>query len=387
MVAPFEIATLTDGTFEIRNANGQVVLPDLENQEYLVFLRWNSIQPIPNRQICAFTNIHFFNNVPDVVEHFKRSGLLIYTDRDKLSDRDKHVSLETRIAVSGKQSFCLIMQAAPTPRHPEYVLTGFSATETSGFAAQSSRVAVTLTAYHALNEHLKDEESDVRRVSSWTIERSFVYLDVSDFSKMPAGHQVLVINSIVHAVRTDKYWEMPVARETRQDIKAQMCIGDGYIFVLKDPLKATFFAAYLANLIEILIATNKLPIDFHFRMGAHIGNVYSFYDPGRENWNYIGDGINGGNRVLAAVGKDTDDVVFISAQLRQKILAGQRPAHFPDLVGDAYNRGRRADKHGNPWRVYEINHSKLMAYLNEDILQKGRKDRQRAEQDGPIGLP
>jgi len=180
---------------------------------------------------------------------------------------------------------------------------------------------------------------------------------------------VLVINSIVHAVRTDKHWEMPVARETRLDVRAQMCIGDGYIYVLKDPLKAAFFAAYLANLIEILIANNRLRIDFHFRMGAHVGHVYSFYDPGRTNWNYIGDGINGGNRVLAAVGKDTDDVVFIPAQLRKKIFAGPRPVHFPDILGNALNRGRKADKHGNPWRVYEINHSNLMAQYNSDILR------------------
>jgi hypothetical protein len=369
MSAPYEIMTLDDGTFEIKNAAGQVVPVDIGNQEYLDFLHWNSIQDAPNRLICALQNIQFFNNVPAVVEHFKRSGSLMYTDRHQVNDHDKHISIDTRIAVNSIQSFCVINKAAPFPHHPEYVQGGFSATETSGFAGITASVAVTNETYTALNEQLKNEESDVRRVSSWTVERCFVYLDVSDFSKMPAGHQVLVINSIVHAVRTDKYWKMPVARETRSDIRAQMCIGDGYIYVLKDPLKAAFFAAYLANLIEILIANNRLPIDFHFRMGAHVGHVYSFYDPGRKNWNYIGDGINGGNRVLAAVGKDTDDVVFISAQLRKKILAGPRPVHFPDILGNAPNRGRKADKHGNPWRVYEINHSNLMAQYNSDILR------------------
>ena len=304
-----------------------------------------------------------------LLRHFKRTGSLIYTDRHQISDADKHISVDTRISVNRVQGFCVLTKAAPFPHHPEYVQGGFSATETSGFAAITARVAVTNETLEALNEQLKDENSDVRRVSSWTVERCFVYLDVSDFSKMPAGHQVLVINSIVHAVRTDKYWEMPVARETRSDISAQMCIGDGYIYVLKDPLKAAFFAAYLANLIEILIANKRLPIDFHFRIGAHVGSVYSFYDPGRKNWNYIGDGINGGNRVLAAVGKDTDDVVFISAQLRKKILASPKPAHYPDVLGNALNRGRKADKHGNPWRVYEINHSNLVAHLNTAILR------------------
>ena len=153
----------------------------------------------------------------------------------------------------------------------------------------------------------------------------------------------------------------------KANLRAQICIGDGYIFVLRDPWKAAFFAAYLANLIENLAANDKLPVTFHFRMGAHVGMVYSFYDPGRNDWNFIGDGINGGQRVLGAVGKDTDDVLYISAQLRQAMVKQARPQHFPDIVQDAHNRGRKADKHGNPWRVYEINHSSLMSQYNKSI--------------------
>ncbi len=47
-------------------------------------------------------------------------------------------------------------------------------------------------------------------------------------------------------------------------------------------------------------------------------------------------------------------MVFISAQLRQRILAEEKPVHYPDVLGSAHNRGRKADKHGNPWRVYEL---------------------------------
>ena len=67
MAAPYIITTLGDETFEIKNAGGEVVPADIGNQEYLEFLHWNSIQDTPNRLICSFTNIHFYNNVPDVV--------------------------------------------------------------------------------------------------------------------------------------------------------------------------------------------------------------------------------------------------------------------------------------------------------------------------------
>jgi tetratricopeptide (TPR) repeat protein len=34
----------------------------------------------------------------------------------------------------------------------------------------------------------------------------------------------------------------------------------------------TYFAAYLAHLIELMVAKKKLSVDFHFRMGVHIAD-------------------------------------------------------------------------------------------------------------------
>src|SRR5262249_11848107 len=144
--------------------------------------------------------------------------------------------------------------------------------------------------------------------------------DISDFSKMPAGQQVLVINSLVRIVRDPGHWERQ-AHGLPAEIEAQMCIGDGYIFVFKQPMLAAYFAAYLAHLIEVLVANRWLAVDFHFRIGVHCGPVYTFWDPGRGNWNYIGEGINGGNRVLSAVGKEYDDTVYISGDVRQELYA------------------------------------------------------------------
>lgn len=60
--------------------------------------------------------------------------------------------------------------------------------------------------------------------------------------------------------------------------------------------------------------------------------------------------------MLSAIGKDTDDVVFVSAAVRtaiQRVDSGSSKL----LLEAMSNRGRKADKHGNMWRVYELNHS------------------------------
>jgi class 3 adenylate cyclase len=140
-----------------------------------------------------------------------------------------------------------------------------------------------------------------------------------------------------------------------------LCIGDGYIFVLKVPEGATYFAAYLARLVEVLVARRLVPVEFHFRIGVHFGPVFSFWDPGRGkegDWNYIGNGINGGRRVLEAVGKDQDDVVFVSGQVYEWLSAqGIDESQCERIVKCLRNRGRKEDKHGNLWRVYEVDHT------------------------------
>ena len=112
-----------------------------------------------------------------------------------------------------------------------------------------------------------------------------------------------------------------------------------------------------------------LPVSYHFRMSVHSGPVYSFWDPGRNGWNYIGDGINGGARVLAAIGKDVDDVLFISAEIKQSMttIADQAKMHGL-LLNSLQNKGRRPDKHGHPWRVYEVNHTNAISAYFTDII-------------------
>jgi class 3 adenylate cyclase len=137
-----------------------------------------------------------------------------------------------------------------------------------------------------------------------------------------------------------------------------LCIGDGYIFVIPSAVTAINFAANLAHVIEVIVAKGWAPVDFHFRMGVHCGPVYCFWDVGRRDWNYAGAGINGGNRVLQAIGKETDDVLFVSDAVRSRVIAkSDQTTFFRNLIGNLHNRGRRADKHGKLWRVFEVNHT------------------------------
>jgi class 3 adenylate cyclase len=161
-----------------------------------------------------------------------------------------------------------------------------------------------------------------------------------------------VINSLIEIAAACNHRVPP--RDDRR-LEASLCIGDGYIYVFKAAKAATEFAAWLAHEIETRVAKKSLPVEFHFRIGVHIGPVFRFWDPGREDWNYIGDGINGGNRVLNAMGKDTDDVVFVSSAIHDQLIAEHGTETTDNLLRQAMrSRGRHTDKQGKRWRIYEL---------------------------------
>jgi class 3 adenylate cyclase len=188
--------------------------------------------------------------------------------------------------------------------------------------------------------------SEIGKRSTRPIERAFVYVDISDYSRMPDGIQLLVVLALVQIAEQAE-------NTSGACTEAKLCIGDGYIYSFDTAKTATIFAMRLLQAIEAQVAQRKVP-EFHVRIGVHTGKVRWFRDPGRSGWNYIGAGINGGNRVLSAIGKDTDDVAFVSSEVRQSIRL-EEPSS--SLLRIMQNRGRRADKHGNLWRVYELNHS------------------------------
>ncbi len=238
-----------------------------------------------------------------------------------------------------------------------------SGDEVDGIVGMESRLWVPEPIDAQLAGELADDLSDIRRLTTWPIERSFAYVDISDFSKYRPGQQALMAAAFAGIVRFTEFWMSdPLAERAWRDLEAMLCVGDGYIYVFRSAMHATYFAAHLASVLEMLVARSLIPLEIHFRMGVHVGPVYCFWDPGRNNWNYIGEGINGGQRVISVIGRDTDDVLFISSRVRQALLAASdtEPAARV-LLANAQNKGRRHDKQGTAWRVYEVNHTNIMS--------------------------
>lgn len=278
-----------------------------------------------------------FGDLKSLEDHLKLHGEVIYvSDAETLRGRppfeddmtrEEHVLSLTRLGTSAYEH------------------------QHDGLAEDARRrIVVPPGVFRQIQKDFDDETSSVRRLTTRPITLVFVYLDISDFSKMPSGVQLLVVLALTRLADATRKARDP----QRTDYDTEVCIGDGYIYAWRTAFGATRFAGALANLIEREVARGTVP-EFHFRVGVHIGPVRCFWDPGRRDWNYIGDGINDGNRVLSAIGKETDDVVFISDQVRSELL--KKDGVETGLVRHLINRGRREDKHGKKRRVYEFNHA------------------------------
>lgn len=256
----------------------------------------------------------------------------------------------------------------------------------AGITSDFSLLWVPRSLFETMSSIVKDgnEDDDIYRVSSRSVKRAFVYLDISGFSKYPPGQEALIINTLVRLTSDVGAWmdSGGASHQALESVEAQLCIGDGYIYVFPDALKATLFASWMAELIQQLVAhreqnesdRRRLPVSFHFRIGIHYGPVYRFWDPGRKSWNYIGDGINGGNRVLSVIDKKYDDVVFISDAVANEFIA--RAPHdgiYKRVRNCLESRGRQEDKHGKGWRVFLLNHTKLCEEEVQSTLAKLRK--------------
>lgn len=238
-----------------------------------------------------------------------------------------------------------------------------------GLYPEPSSYWVSKGLFEELNVDLRQEESDVRRFSSWPIDRTFVYVDISEFSTFDSGYEVMLINTLATIVHSQKWWNYSWAYNCFEKFEAELCIGDGFIYVFDAPDVAVYFSGYLANLVDVLGAKAIIP-ELHYRMGIHSGMTFCFWDP-QEKWNYTGSAINGGNRVISAIGKDLDDVVFLSGEVRSRIIAMGVDSQFGvGIVDSLENRGTKKDKHGNRWRVYQLNHSGLVGMNYPTSLQK-----------------
>jgi len=335
----------------LRQADQCSILPDDFSVDYQVFKQWASQQKPPvDFQKYIFPSRHNLIKTRDeFIDHCKKSGFRLFAIRNNSFSK---YTLEAASEVGDNYGLGRMVRLAE-PSVPAPGTLGDNSF-TDGVAPKPSKVWVSEALYTELaNELSGDKEGDIRKLSTIPLDRTFVYIDVSDYSKFQPGQQVLVVNAMINVLGWgDPYWNVPEWPEAR------MCIGDGFIFVFKNPYHATLFACKLARIIDVSVAKKFVPVEFHFRIGVHTEPVYFFWDEGRNDWNYIGRGINGGNRVVSAIGKDADDVVFISDRVRREIIdQNDRTSQCRVLIDNMANRGRRADKHGNLWRVFEVNHT------------------------------
>jgi hypothetical protein len=326
----YEVRVLPDGTYALRTPDGRVFPEDPTDIDYCDFLHWLSMKSDSDQARVGY-RVHlpswtyYFAEMQHLIDHLQDYGALVYVTRgpDIAPER-----VEPGEAITiGTHKYYNLPKAIKWDEDAEFATSSLGGKELSGLRSQPSATYIEQGLFDVINAQISDEDQAIRKLSSWPVERTFVYLDVSDFSRQKSGHQGLIITAIIGLVKQNAWWRTSAIRgvnrkSTNPGIdtgwEAMLCIGDGYIFAFGDPLSATYFAAYLAQLIESVVA-KRIIIDFHFRMGVHIGSVFRFWDPGREGWNYVGDGINGGNRVIGAIGKEADDILFISAQVRKRL--------------------------------------------------------------------
>lgn len=356
----YDVAPQPGGGVEVRQ-NGKRVTIDPEDSDFCEFLRWASSDDEATSNLAEFSfdeKSWFYCTATEDALHKRllKLGLMLHAT-EEIDDSpfiDTH-ERRHRLTASDHRRFgdSEIVQLATAAQD-----RGGSAP--SGFGAIPSKMWVSHALLRCLNEKLDEENSWVRCVSTWQVSRTFVFVDVSDFSEYLPGEQALIVNAIRRLSEIDRHWSSTDAQRSVNGLEARLCIGDGYIYCFADSTKATYFAAHIAHVIEEAVATRAIPVAFHFRIGVHVGPVYRFWDPGRGGWNYVGAGINGGSRVLEAIGKEVDDVVFISNQVREELIVMQ--GVYPDTnairsaMAALVNRGRKTDKHGNKWRVYELGH-------------------------------
>jgi hypothetical protein len=129
--------------------------------------------------------------VEPLVAWCKHAGIMLYAEFDE--GRGARRFKTDGIHDAGVRLNCLCRARAfdPSSGGPE---------PASGIIGRESYIWVTDRVLNDLNAVLPDETQEIRRISSWPIERTFVYVDVSDFSQSKPGQQALIINSLVYIV-------------------------------------------------------------------------------------------------------------------------------------------------------------------------------------------
>jgi hypothetical protein len=348
--------------FRICDSDSRRVPIDPLSAEFGKLITWAAAQLPTDFGFKGFEgiqpNYHYFCDESSIIEFCKRRGITLHAhpgscpqlSRSHIFDLLFNDEIEVAESITNDRLIRFVgLKAAVSDRNNHNTENDIDFQESRDIAFYASAQILA-----QLEGHLSDETHEITCLAAIPIERTFVYVDVSEFSKHSVGEQLAIIKALIAVSNEEDYWSQRQVSDVRNELCASICIGDGYIYVFRTPATATFFAACLANLIEARIAAGSL-IEFHFRMSVHTGPVYRFWDRGKDpldgKWNFIGRGITDGQRVLEAMGKQKDDVVYVSADTRKRMRVNAEDIEW--LV----NRGRFRDKHGEMRRLYELEHT------------------------------
>lgn len=280
------------------------------------------------------------NEKEELIAHLKAIGASL---RARIHETDKHYYLP-----SGK-----------CPDDAEFI--GLKANSSIGKEKEKPLdIYVSKPLFASLQKDMKeDDQSDVFRLSQAKLVRTFVYFDISAFSSMSAKNQYYAMTFVTKCLDHFETTYQGYKYETR------LCIGDGYILVFKRPTDACVFASILGVVMDRGEPKRRIGLEINFRIGIHMGKVRCYWDKRlgtKGGWNYVGDAINGGQRIVAMVKDDKlDNAIYISSQVYRVCYPSGTQSRETDLgqkiTSCCLNRGTHEDKHHNAWRVYQLNHA------------------------------
>ncbi len=184
-----------------------------------------------------------FDTIESLINHCKNKSIILGVDGTVHPSR---VHVNAQSLENGVQVFELMVAFATDANSWTHGM------HLRGIDWIQSGLMVSNELLRQINNELSNPDSDIRRLSSWPIEQSFVYFDISDYTTMPHSHQLMAItylNELLDdTVRRGRYSQL------RSLVETKLSIGDGFIFVVGEAMIAAEFAAHLANLIENAVA-------------------------------------------------------------------------------------------------------------------------------------
>lgn len=224
--------------------NDAEIAIDPRSDEYCAFLDFaaNQRPAVALHYGLLRPNCRYFGSEKALSDYLKQSGRLLFVIRNRGS-----VGILQVIDPMNPDHFGIehppgvVKREGNNPTAVAFIPLIYAAADLDDPPRQRDRfMPVTRSEYltdalmQDLNKKLgEDPGSDIWALCNWPVMRSFVYVDVSDFSRQPAAHQAIIINTLTRITNPGSA-PMQQIVEIAGYYESRLCIGDGYIFVFAD---------------------------------------------------------------------------------------------------------------------------------------------------------